>query len=97
MQMKNYQHWPNNGKIISQDTDAYKTEPSGRMVRSRKLKYCVDDIGKKSESLVNLSPDSGELNNFAGDNNYNDILKQHRYYLAKWHKNTNDTLRGSID
>jgi arylsulfatase A-like enzyme len=73
-----------------------KPEPSGRMVRSRKYKYCVYDLGEKSETLIDLINDPGEMYNLARDKKYYNILKQHRRYLAEWKKKTNDTFKGSI-
>ncbi len=73
-----------NKMVQGEPIDGYKPEPAGRMVRSKKYKYCIYDIGKNNESLVDLEKDPLETKNLAGQKEYNKILKQHRKYLIDW-------------
>lgn len=72
--------------------DGDKPEPGGRMVRSERFKYCLYDLGQRRESLVDLEQDPGELVNLAGKEEYREVLKQHRQYLAEWCRTTQDTF-----
>ena len=47
--------------------DGRTPEPDGRMVRSRRYKYCVYSEGKRRESLVDMEKDPGEMVNLAAD------------------------------
>jgi hypothetical protein len=67
-----------------------KPEPGGRMVRSRRFKYCAYDLGKRRESLVDLEKDPGELFNLAGDPAHRAVLEEHRRYLSEWCRATSD-------
>jgi len=72
--------------------DGQKPEPAGRMVRSKRFKYCVFDMGTRRESLVDMEKDPGELVNLAGKKEYKQELEKHRKYLADWSRENNDTF-----
>ena len=63
---------------------------NGRMVRSDRYKYCIYDMGKKRESLVDMKNDPGEMKNVAGEKEYAPVLKQHRKYYLEFRKKYND-------
>ena len=69
-----------------------KTNPTGRMLRSQRYKYCVYSEGQRRESLVDLEKDPGEMVNLAIDASYQEILRQHRSMLAEWCKQTHDSF-----
>jgi len=77
--------------------DGKKPEPNGRMVRSRKYKYCAYDTGGRSESLVDMENDPGETVNLAGKKEYRKILEQHRRHLKEWCEKYNDPFQISPD
>jgi choline-sulfatase len=80
-------------KMVQGDPiDGQKPEPNGRMVRSERFKYCAYDIGKRRESLVDLTNDPGETVNLAGKKEYKEELERHRQYLREWCQKTNDTF-----
>jgi arylsulfatase A-like enzyme len=62
----------------------------GRMVRSRRYKYCIYSEGRRRESLVDMEKDPGEMENLAESDAYRDILQRHRGMLAEFRKITND-------
>lgn len=70
--------------------DGRKPNPTGRMLRSQRFKYCVYSEGQRRESLVDLEKDPGEMVNLAGDAGYQDILRQHRTMLGEWCRQTRD-------
>jgi len=72
--------------------DGNKPEPNGRMVRSRRFKYCAWDIGERSESLVDMENDPGEMVNLAGKKEHQQTLEQHKQYLAEWCQKTRDAF-----
>lgn len=72
--------------------DGVKPEANGRMVRSRRYKYCVYDIGEHRESLVDLEADPGETTNLARKEGYAEVLERHRQYLAGFCQSTGDTF-----
>ena len=63
---------------------------NGRMVRTKRYKYCVYDSGKNREQLTDLEKDSGEMINLADNENYKEILDQHRRLLSEWIRETGD-------
>lgn len=67
-------------------------KPKGRMVRSQRYKYCVYNMGKRRESLVDLDSDPGETVNLADHPHVQDTLKAHRAMLANWGKTVGDTF-----
>ena len=64
---------------------------TGRMLRTKKYKYCIYDNGKNREQLFDMENDPGEMNNLAGDSDYFEILNRHRELIAGWAKETNDS------
>lgn len=72
--------------------DGRKPNPTGRMLRSQRYKYCVYSEGQRRESLVDLVNDPGEMTNLAENSNSHEILSQHRTMLAEWCKQTNDAF-----
>lgn len=64
----------------------------GRMVRSRRYKYCLYDLGKQREELYDLQKDPGETINIALETSLKKIVEQHRKYLEEFAKNNKDSL-----
>jgi arylsulfatase A-like enzyme len=81
-----------NKMIQGSPIDGQKPEPAGRMVRSKRFKYCVYDYGKRRESLVDMENDPGEMINLAGKAEYRQDLERHRQYLREWCLHTHDTF-----
>jgi len=81
-----------NKMIQGSPIDGQKPEPAGRMVRSKRFKYCVFDVGTQRESLVDMEHDPGEMVNLAGKKEYREELERHRKYLAEWCRSTNDSF-----
>jgi choline-sulfatase len=79
-----------NKMIQGEATDGIKPEPGGRMVRSERFKYCVYDLGERSETLVDLQIDPGETVNIAPQEKYTDVLEAHRRHLRDWCRQTGD-------
>lgn len=67
-------------------------KPDGRMLRSKRFKYCAYSEGERRESLVDLDADPGEKINLAGEKRFASILRDHRAMLADWCKQTGDTF-----
>jgi arylsulfatase A-like enzyme len=70
--------------------DGVVPTPSGRMLRSKRYKYCVYDQGRRRESLVDMQKDPGETVNMAQDDRFAEILEKHRQYLRTWCRETGD-------
>ncbi|MCX6143103.1 MAG: sulfatase-like hydrolase/transferase [Ignavibacteriales bacterium] len=81
-----------NKMIQGSAIDGQKPEPAGRMVRSKRFKYCVYDFGERRESLVDMEKDPGEMVNLAGKNEYKEELERHRQYLAEWCRENKDSF-----
>ena len=81
-----------NKMIQGSPIDGQKPEPAGRMVRSKRFKYCVFDYGKRRESLVDMENDPGEMVNLAEKKEYRQELERHRQYLAEWCRKNNDSF-----
>jgi arylsulfatase A-like enzyme len=73
--------------------DGRTPRPDGRMVRSRRFKYCVYSEGKLRESLVDMEKDPGEMVNLAVDARYKAELERHRAMLREWAGRTGDTFQ----
>lgn len=56
-------------------------QPDGRMVRSKRYKYCLYSLGRRRESLVDMQADPGEMTNLAAKSRYRTALLQHREFL----------------
>ena len=70
--------------------DGEKPVVDGRMVRSRRYKYCVYDCGTRRESLVDMETDPGETINVADNSDYASVLHQHRRWLREFCAETSD-------
>ena len=64
---------------------------TGRMIRSRRYKYCVYTEGAIRESLVDMWNDPGEMTNLALFPEYNNALFEHWSYLDQWIEKSGDT------
>jgi len=64
--------------------DGVLHSPQGRMLRSERYKYCVYSEGQHRESLVDLNLDPGEMQNLAGKDKYQSVLRAHRSMLKHW-------------
>ena len=82
-----------NHMVQCMPVDGKHYKPHGRMVRSRRYKYCVYSEGKRRESLVDMEKDPGEMVNLAESDQHREILKQHRQYLAAWCREHKDNFR----
>lgn len=58
----------------------------GWAVRTPGYKYVVYDKGKNREQLYDMQTDRGEMVNLAVEENYRQILDQHRKLLVQWHE-----------
>jgi arylsulfatase A-like enzyme len=65
---------------------------NGRMVRSKRYKYCLYDIGKQREELFDLENDPGEMVNITTNKSSGKILREHRHYLEEFAEKNNDNL-----
>lgn len=64
--------------------------PTGRMLRTDRFKYCVYNSGAILESLVDLQNDPGEMKNLAAAPQYQEALNKHRSHLQRWIEESND-------
>ncbi len=62
----------------------------GRMVRSRRYKYCIHSEGQRRESLVDMEKDPGEMVNLAGEAGYRKALERHRAMFAEFRAKVKD-------
>lgn len=62
----------------------------GRMIRSKRFKYCVYDSGATIESLIDMENDPGEMQNLSNSQEYKKVLDEHRQYLKEWIKLSRD-------
>jgi choline-sulfatase len=65
---------------------------NGRMVRSKRYKYCLYDLGQKREELYDLDKDPGETVNIAVEPSSQTIIRQHRKYLEEFAEKNNDAV-----
>ncbi|MDT0554038.1 sulfatase family protein [Urechidicola vernalis] len=63
---------------------------TGRMIRTKKYKYCIYDNGEKREQLFDMKNDPGEMKNLVYEKGFEKILIKHRKLIGKWAKETND-------
>ena len=63
---------------------------TGRMIRTKKYKYCIYDNGEKREQLFDMEKDPGEMNNLAFNSDFVKELNKHRKMITQWAKETND-------
>jgi len=64
---------------------------TGRMIRTKKYKYCIYDNGEKREQLFDMEKDPGEMKNLVYEKGYDKIVNEHRELIGKWAQETNDT------
>ena len=64
---------------------------TGRMIRTKRYKYCIYDNGEKREQLFDMENDPGEMNNLASSRTFQKELNAHRRMITKWAKETHDT------
>lgn len=65
---------------------------NGRMIMDERYKYCIYESGQRTESLVDLKQDSGEMKNLAYLPDHQKIVEQLRGKLKQWCKDNNDTI-----
>ena len=63
----------------------------GRMIRSKRFKYCIYESGQNREFLVDLENDPGEMRNKANNPRYKKPLNEHRQFLKEWIQISNDS------
>ncbi len=68
----------------------------GRMVRSRRYKYCVFQYGEQREELFDLETDPLETRNVAGDPALRETVLQHRELLRQFAREHGDSLVGEL-
>jgi arylsulfatase A-like enzyme len=79
-----------NHMVQCKPVDGKDIKPHGRMVRSKRYKYCLYSEGKRRESLVDMEKDPGEMTNEAGNPEFEKTLSQHRTYLKEFAKKHKD-------
>ena len=80
------------GKTIDKWRDYVASENGwGRMIRSKRFKYCIYDSGENREFLVDLENDPGEMCNIANNQIYKKALNKQRELLKEWIQMSNDT------
>jgi arylsulfatase A-like enzyme len=81
------------GKDVEQWPDFIVTESqNGRMVRTKRYKYCIYDSGSRREQLTDLENDPGEIRNLAEVETYKGVLDEHRRLLWAWVEKTGDKI-----
>jgi arylsulfatase A-like enzyme len=81
------------GKDAKQWRDFIVTESqNGRMVRTKRFKYCIYDSGRHREQLIDMANDPGEMKNLAEDEKYKDALIKHRRLLKAWVEKIDDKI-----
>jgi arylsulfatase A-like enzyme len=81
------------GKDVKQWRDFVVTESqNGRMLRTKRYKYCIYDSGSHREQLIDLENDPGEMKNLAEMEDYKDVLDEHRRILQDWVEKTGDKI-----
>lgn len=65
-------------------------KPIGRMLRTARYKYCIYDLGKHRESLIDMKEDPLEMKNLARNPEYRVILDKHRGLLKDYAKKSGD-------
>ncbi|MBM4028518.1 MAG: sulfatase [Planctomycetes bacterium] len=85
-----------NRMIQCEPVDGVLWQPDGRMVRSRRYKYCLYSLGQRRESLVDMETDPGEMTNLAAKPDCRAILLQHRGYLRDFARRHDDRVALSM-
>ena len=57
---------------------------TGRMLRSKRFKYCIYRDGEFRESLIDMRNDPGEMKNLVAAPEYRTALTKHQRYLQQW-------------
>ena len=79
------------GKTDQQARSAVFSENGrGRMVRTRRYKYCWYKAGQPSDMLIDMENDPGEMTNLAPDPKYATIVAQHRELIRKHVRDCDD-------
>jgi len=73
-----------NHMVQCSPVDGVSIKPHGRMVRSRRYKYCLYSEGRRRESLVDMEEDPLEMVNRADDPALREVLLKHRGYLREF-------------
>ena len=63
---------------------------TGRMIRTKKYKYCIYDNGENREQLFDMENDPGEMKNLITNKEYSKELNKHRKLIAEWANQTSD-------
>jgi arylsulfatase A-like enzyme len=63
----------------------------GRMIRTKKYKYCVYDVGQQREQLFDMDADPGEMKNLVVDASFSDEVNRHRVMITDWARQTSDS------
>jgi arylsulfatase A-like enzyme len=81
------------GKDVKQWRDFVVAESqNGRMVRTKRFKYCIYDSGRRREQLIDIENDPGEMKNLAEVEKYKGVLDEHRRLLRTWVEKTGDKI-----
>jgi choline-sulfatase len=79
------------GKRVKQWRSYVASENSwSRMIRSQRYKYCAYSSTDSMESLVDMENDPGEMRNLFDVPQFQDVLAEHRRFLAEWVEISND-------
>ena len=65
---------------------------NGRMLRTKRFKYCIYDSGSHREQLIDIENDPGEMKNLTEDENYKHVLEKHRRLLQAWVEKIDDKI-----
>ncbi len=79
-----------NHMVQCEPVDGVLWQPEGRMVRSRRYKYCLYSVGRRRESLVDMEADPGEMVNLAEKPDARETLLRHRGYLREFARRHSD-------
>jgi choline-sulfatase len=85
-----------NHVIQCEPVDGVLWKPEGRMVRSRRYKYCLYSEGRRRESLFDMETDPGEMVNLAGNPQCAETLRYHRDYLRRFAQQYDDATALSM-
>jgi arylsulfatase A-like enzyme len=85
-----------NRMVQCEPVDGVLLQPDGRMVRSKRYKYCLYSLGQRRESLVDMEADPGEMTNLAAKPDCRAILLEHRGYLRDFARRHDDRVALSM-
>ncbi|KPK36622.1 MAG: hypothetical protein AMJ65_15965 [Phycisphaerae bacterium SG8_4] len=72
--------------------DGEPIDLQGRMIRTADYKYYVFDQGEQPEMLIDMKNDPGEMENLAGNPDYEEVLSEHRKMFAEYKKESGDSF-----